>query len=129
MLNSFSHRAANGGNDTMNVDKGDDTSVATPKAGQDPKQIDQELKELTLRFEFQPGNSEAAKKCAIIHTHLLLELQIAFEDDIKIFNNKNAQIPKIDPIQWNSPAIHQRNFVIHARPGTKTRRTKYILLH
>jgi hypothetical protein len=129
MSKTSAKRAADASTTAMNVDHSDDSSEATPKAGKETKKIDQGLKELTLRFEFQPRTSEAATKCAIVHTHLLLELQIAFDDDIKIYNNKNAELTKIDPIKWNSPAIHQRNFVMHARPGTQKRRTKYIILH
>jgi hypothetical protein len=91
--------------------------------------IDHEMNEITIRFEFQPSDREAAKQCAIVHTHILLEMQTAFEDDIKIYNNKSAILPKINPILWNGPSLHQRSFVIHAKPGTITRRTKYIIIH
>jgi hypothetical protein len=121
--------AASGGNVQVDIPTADDSSVATPTAGVGMKTIDQGLKEHTIRFEFQPKNSEAATKCAIIHTHLLLEIQLAFDVDVQIFNNKNVTLTKIDPIQWNSPAVHQRNYTIHGRPGTQTRKSKYIIIH
>ena len=129
MSNPLMPSGANGDKARTNLDNMDDASFSTPKAGVEIRMIDHELKELTIRFEFQPKNTDAAKKCAIVHTHLLLELQIAFEEDVKIFNNKNKELPKIDPIHWNSPAIHQRNFVIHCKPGTQRRKSKYVILH
>lgn len=91
--------------------------------------IDQDLTELTLRFEFQPSNNEAAKQIALIHTHLLMEIQRAFNDDVVLYNNKNVKLGEIDMIKWSSPTMHQRNFLIHALPGNQRRRSKYTILH
>jgi hypothetical protein len=71
-----------------NQDSIDNALFSTPKAGVEIGMSNHGLKELTICFESQPKNAEAAKKCVIVHTHLLLQLQIAFED-VTIFNNKN----------------------------------------
>jgi hypothetical protein len=88
LSNPLMPSGANGDKARTNLDNMDDASFLTPKVGVEIRMIDHELKELTIRFEFQPKNTDAAKKCAIVHTHLLLELQIAFDEDVKIFNNK-----------------------------------------
>jgi hypothetical protein len=109
-------------------DTDDAVSTATPKAGTTPTDIDEEMKEIMHRFKFQPKNADAAKKVAVVHTHLLSKIKEAFKDDVIIYDNKGKVIKKIDPINWN-PVIHQSHFHIHASQGTTTRKSKYIIIH
>ena len=124
-FNRFSARKADRPNPP---DTDDAVSTATPKAGTTPTDIDEEKKEIVLRFEFQPKSADAAKKVAVIHTHLLSKIKEAFDDDVVIYDNKGKEIKNIDPINWN-PVIHQSHFHIHASQGTTTRKSKYIIIH
>jgi hypothetical protein len=103
----------------------DDVSTATPKAGTNPVFTDPELTEIMVHFEFLPKNADAAKKVALVHTHLLSKIKEAFDDDVTIFNNKNKVIKTIDPINW-TPITHQSHFNLHASIGWSTRKSKYV---
>jgi hypothetical protein len=97
----------------------DDVSTATPKAGTIPVFIDPELTEITVHFEFLQKNADAAKKVALVHTHLLSKINEAFDDDVVIFNNKGKVIKTINPINW-TPITHQSHFNLHASIGSST---------
>jgi hypothetical protein len=124
-FNRFSARPADR---PSKSDTEDDASTATPKTGTTPIDLDDEMKEITVRFDFQPKNSEAAKKVAVVHTHLLSKMKEAFADDVIVFNNKGKAINNIDPINWN-PIMHQSHFNLHASQGSKTRKNKYTIIH
>jgi hypothetical protein len=110
-FNRFSARKV----DRPNPPNTDDAvSTATPKAGTTPTDIDEEMKEIVLSFEFQPKNA-----IAVVHTHLLSKIKEAFDNDVVIYDNKGKEIKNIHPINWN-PVIHQSHFHIHASQGTTT---------
>jgi hypothetical protein len=109
-------------------DTEDDVSTATLKAGTVPIDLDDEMKEITIRFDFQPRNSKAAKKVAIVHTHLLSKMKEAFANDILVFKNKGNMVKNINPINWN-PIMHQSLFNLHASQGSKNRKNKYTIIH
>jgi hypothetical protein len=106
----------------------DDVSTATPKAGTAPVFPPHESTEITVRFEFLLKNADAAKKVALVHTHLLSKIKEAFDDNVTIFNNKNNVIKTIDPIDW-TPITHQSHFNLHASIGSSTRKSKYVIIH
>jgi hypothetical protein len=128
MVIDFNHFSARKADRPTPSNNDDAVSTATPKAGITPADIDDEMKEIMLRFKFQPKNADAAKKVAVVHTHLLSKIKEAFENDIIIYDNKGKVIKKIDPINWN-PVIHQSHFHIYASQGTTTRKSKYIIIH
>jgi hypothetical protein len=87
----------------------DDVSTATPKAGTVPIFPYHESTEITVCFEFLPKNANAAKKVALVHTHLLSKIKEAFDDNIVIFNNKGKVIKTLNPINW-TPITYQSHF-------------------
>jgi hypothetical protein len=127
MAFNFEQFAARPANRYPPTDAMDDTSTATPKTGFRPNDSDEDTKEITVRFDFTPKTAEDATKIAAVHTHLLSKIQEAFEDCI-IFDNKGKQLKDIDPINW-SPTKHQSHFYIHVTQRSKTRSTKYSIIH
>jgi hypothetical protein len=128
MVIDFNHFSARKADRPVPSDTDDAISTATPKAGTTPTDIDEEMKEIMLCFESQPKNVEAAKKVAVVHTHLLSKIKEAFEEDVIIYNNKGKEVKNIDPINWN-PVMHQSHFHIHASHGMTNRKSKYIILY
>ena len=107
----------------------DDASVDTLLAGIENKKSDHEMKEITLKFEFQPSNDDEAKQIAVVHTHIMIAIQSAFDKDIIIFDNHNNQLPTVEAVKWHSPLIHQRHFAINTSTSGKGRRPKYSIIH
>jgi hypothetical protein len=107
----------------------DTTSVTTEQTGTKATPNDQGMKEITIKFEFQPPNANESQKVSLVHTHILMEIQKEFEDAVQIYDNKNKQLKSIDPIVWNSVTHHQRHFKTHSRPGSQNRRSKLVIIH
>lgn len=106
----------------------DDLSTATEKTGEKSKRIDHKTKEITVRFDFNPKNHEESKKIALIHTQMLEELQIEFDDDIKIFDNHGKKLGPINHMKWGA-MIHQSHFNLYLRHATKNRKQRYSVIH
>lgn len=110
------------------TDETDDTSMATPQAGVFTPDIEDETKEIIVRFDFEPKTAEEATKVTIVHTHLLSRMQEAFSDNCLFFDNKGGQLSSIDPIHW-TPVKHQNHFHIHVSQRSNNRRSKYMIIH
>jgi hypothetical protein len=128
MVDDFTRFSARCADRYPTSDMADDTSTATPKTGFRSNDFDEDTKEITVRFDFAPKTAEAATKVAVMHTHLLSKMQEAFANDCLIFDNKGTQLKDIDPINW-SPIKHQSHFTIHVSQRSKTRPTKYSIIH
>jgi hypothetical protein len=102
----------------------DDVSTATPKTGTVPIDLDDKMKEITIHFDFQLKTSKAAKKVAVVHTHLLSKMKEAFANNIVMFKNKGNLVKIINPINWN-PIMHQSHFNLHLSQGSKNCKKKY----
>jgi hypothetical protein len=87
------------------------------------------MKELTIRFDFQPKSTAEARKIASIHYHLLAKMKKVLAAEIEIYNNKGIIIETIDTITWKA-VMHQRHFCIHASKQTERCKTsKYSIIH
>lgn len=112
------------------MDHDDNASIATKQTGVEISEIDHEMKEITIRFEFEPnGNKERAAQFTIVHTQILQEIQKAFEESVIVFDNKATKIGKIDITEWVVPTMHSRHFKTHVIQGTKRRGSKLIICH
>jgi hypothetical protein len=123
----FERFAARPSNRHKKTDTPDDISMATPLTGAIPVDHDDEMKEITVRFDFVPKTADDATKVAVVHTHLLSKMQAAFSDECLVFDNKGAQLKNIDPIHW-TPIKHQSHFNIHVSQKPKSP-TKYSIIH
>jgi hypothetical protein len=123
----FDRFAARPSNRYKKTNTSDDISMATPLTGALPVDTEEEMKEITVRFDFVPKTADEATKVAVVHTHLLSRMQAAFSDECLVFDNKGAQLTNIDPINW-TPIKHQSHFNIHVSQKPK-RQTKYTIIH
>jgi hypothetical protein len=54
--------------------------------------FDDKMKEISICFNFKPKSSNAARKVAAVHTHLLSKMKGAFTDDFIMLNNKGNMV-------------------------------------
>jgi len=126
MENPFAKFAA-GARRSVAMDKPtDDMTDATPKRGERNIEIDHDMKEIMVKFEFSPRDEKGARTIAMSHAAILFEIHKAFEDDVIIFDNKNRKIKSFEVKEWTAPMYHQKRFVTHL---SKNRRPKYSIIH
>ena len=109
----------------------DDASDHTVSARFVPVAPNQDRREYTVQFDFQPKTAAAGGRVALVHTHILQALQTSFKDDLDILDNNGAVLARIDPVAWATPTLHQQHFKVHTKttgPSGK-RVTRYYVLH
>jgi len=126
MENPFAKFTAGARRPVVKEKPSDDMTDTTPKRGERTIEIDLDMKEIMVKFEFSPRDEKGARTIAMSHAAILFEINKAFDDDVIIFDNKNRKIKSFDVKEWTAPMYHQKRFVTQL---SKTRRPKYSIIH
>lgn len=120
----------------------DDDTVVTPPKGDKSVLSRSIIQEKTLKFRFPPtqhGNNGNVHPL-VLHAHWMYEVQMAFGDEVKFFDNSNRKVGKLDTLGITQEAQEQR-FSVHTanagnrrnddsqdhRPNTQYRPNRFIL--
>ena len=113
MVDLFGHPYDDGRTASNGTSVPDDASDATPTDDRNSRVKDRYLEEKTIRFRFVPSRDNAsAVSPRVIHAHWLKTVQDEFGDKVKVYDNHNRLVPKIDLLRW-SDLQHQQHFTVH----------------
>jgi uncharacterized membrane-anchored protein YhcB (DUF1043 family) len=95
------------------VDQTDDASDITPNDDRNARVKERKRDEKTLRFRFKQSNLTTNDiNPRTIHLHWMAAIQEEFGDKVRIIDNNNRVIPKVDLLRW-TPLQHQQHYKIH----------------
>lgn len=114
MTTAFSRDYDDGGTSGTNGDPSDDASDMTPTDNRNAREKDRQSVEKTLRFRFtiKGHNGSNPITPSHIHLHWINAVQDEFGDQIRIIDNHNRILPKVDLLRWTT-LQHQQHFTMH----------------
>ncbi len=113
MATAFRQEYDDGSAFAPNPDPPDDASDITPTDDRNSSGKERQRVEKTLRFRFVPNNRNDVNVTPNhVHLHWITAVQEVFGDQVRIIDNHNRVLPKIDLLRW-TPLQHQQYYNIH----------------
>jgi hypothetical protein len=122
MTTASSRKYDDGGTSPPHADPPDDASDITPTDDRNSSGKERTRVEKTLRFRFAHNNSndDTVTPCHI-HFHWVTAVQEAFGDQVRIIDNNNRVLPKVDLLRWTT-LQHQQHYKIHQQNPNDSKR-------